>query len=193
MTAARYDRVAMALHWLMAFMILGLLAAGFWMHGAIKDPARRALAFEVYQLHKSLGLTVLVLSAVRIAWRLLHKPPPLPPMPPWQRLAAQAGHAGLYLLMFGLPLTGWLMVSASPLGFPTFWFGLVEVPHWPFAAEVKATFEGRFQKLHGLMGWGMVALLLAHVGAALFHQFIQRDGLLARMWPGPKGAGDDHA
>lgn len=182
-----YTAFAIALHWLTALAILALLAAGLWMTDAIRQPATKAFAFKVYQWHKSLGLIVLVLTALRLTWRLVNPPPPLPPgMSPIERLAANLTHATFYVLLFAIPLAGWAMVSASPLGLPTIVFGLFEWPHIPMLANLteKKSVEALFRTAHELMAYGLIALLVLHIAAALKHHLVNRDDVLARMLPG---------
>src|SRR5262245_55575412 len=126
---ARYGAVAMTLHWLLAAAIIGQLFLGKYMH---ELPDSDADKFAFFQLHKSIGITILALTVVRIAWRLVNIVPPLPKtMPPWQKRLAKLSHLLLYGFMLAIPLSGWAMVSASPLGIPTIWFGVAEVPHLP--------------------------------------------------------------
>lgn len=184
--ADRYTRVAIALHWLIALAILGQFASGLWMVDAVKVPETQAQAFQVYQLHKSVGLTVLVLSLVRLAWRLLHRPPPLPyGMSKGARTAAHVTHAFLYVAMIAMPLLGWAMVSASPFGFPTVVFGWFTWPHipWFFEATDKPALEALFKSAHRYLAYATGAALMLHVLAAMKHQFVDRDGLLSRMMP----------
>jgi len=188
----RYTSVAILLHWLIALAIVLQLASGLWMADAINDPEQRAFAFQVYQWHKSLGLTVLVLSLLRLVWRLIHRVPPLPEgMSAWQRLAATGTHWLFYTLMIGIPVTGWLMVSASPFGIPTLYFGLFEVPHLPLLSELpraeKPAVEGDLKSIHEILGYLTIGLLLLHIAAALKHQLVDRDGLLGRMLPFLRG------
>ena len=183
----RYDAVAMTLHWLIAAAVLALLVAGLWMTDAIKQPETRNFAYRVYQWHKALGLTVLVLTVVRLGWRLANPPPPLPAdMSRWERIGAELSHGAFYVLLLAIPLAGWAMVSASPLGLPTIVFGLFEWPHIPMLADLadKKPTEAFFRATHKYMGFGLMALLALHVAAALKHQFVNRDGVLARMTPG---------
>ena len=186
MTATnRYDSVALVLHWLTAAAVLGLLVAGMTM---TRLHPGSALQFSLYQLHKSVGITVLALTLVRIGWRLGHRPPPLPPaMPAWERRAAAAGHLGLYALLLGLPLSGWAAVSASPFNIPTVLYGLLPWPHLPglatLAPSAKLAAEALLKQIHDAGAWTMLALLAAHVGAALRHHFQLRDGVMARMLP----------
>ncbi|MBX9925994.1 MAG: cytochrome b [Hyphomicrobiaceae bacterium] len=197
-TTERYTTVAMVLHWAIAISIIGLIVAGVWMVDAIKQPDTRAAAFNIYQLHKSLGLTVLLLSVVRLAWRLTHRSPPLPAgMTPFQRTAAHSTHILFYVFMIGMPLAGWAMVSASKLGLPTIVFGQFEWPHivWIETLEIgqKAAAEAAFKATHKYMGYMLAALLVLHVGAALKHHFVDRDGVLARMVPGLRPRDSHHA
>lgn len=184
-----YSTVAMVLHWAIAAAIVGLIAAGTWMADAIKVPETQGLAFSVYQWHKSLGLTVLVLSVLRLVWRFVKPPPPLPAsMPAWERTLAGVSHTVFYVLMIGMPLLGWAMVSASPLGLPTIVFGLFEWPHIPFLADLedKKPIEDALKTAHMAGGYLLAGLLVLHVGAALKHHFVSRDDVLARMVPGVK-------
>lgn len=163
------------------------------MHDALKVDATRALAITGFQLHKSLGLTVLVLSLLRLVWRLTHRPPALPDtMPDWEQWAARGAHATFYLLMIGLPLSGWLLVSTQwdggkPLNVPTLWFGLLEVPHLfalnETANEFRAAFAHNVEETHEWLAKGTAALLVLHVAAALKHHFINRDPVLTSMAP----------
>ena len=183
----RYTTVAIFLHWLIAVSIIAMLATGLWMVDAIKVPETQALAYDTYQFHKSLGITILALTALRILWRWLNPPPPLPAeMGTVARFAAHATHGLFYALMLALPLTGWAMVSASPFQIPTIIFGLFELPHITPLEQVqdKAAVEAQIKMVHDLAGKLMIGLLLLHVAAALKHQFVDRDHLMARMIPG---------
>ncbi|TXG81986.1 MAG: cytochrome b [Sphingomonadales bacterium] len=182
----RYTQVAIILHWLIALGVIGLIVAGKWMAGAINRPETQALAYDVFQLHKSVGITVLLLTILRLAWRLGHRPPPLPDaMPGWQKAAATGAHWLFYLLLIGIPLSGWALVSASPLGLPTLLYGVVEWPHiaaLTHVADRQATAH-QLEEVHELLGNAMLLLVLLHVAAALKHQYLDRDNLLARMLP----------
>ena len=179
---ARYTRTAIALHWGMAVLVVGLLGVGVWMTGLKPSPTK----IEVYTWHKWFGLTVLLLLLARILWRLRHAPPPLPDgMPAWQRRAAAASHGLLYLLLAAMPLTGWLQNSAA--GFPLSWFGLFKVPALiPRDQQAFAFWQG----VHEALAWTLVALLLVHVAAAVKHHVLDRDDVLRRMWPARARTGD---
>ena len=183
----RYTSVAISLHWLIALSIVLQLASGLWMGDAIRDDATKAFAFEVFQWHKSLGLTVLLLSLLRLAWRLGHRAPPLPEgMSLPERLAARTTHVLFYVLMIALPMTGWLVVSTSTFGLPTLFWGLFAWPHLPvegLEAAAKAAWHESSEELHELLAYVTIALLVLHVAAVLKHQWVDRDGVLGRMLP----------
>lgn len=187
-TSTRYSSVAIWLHWAIAILLITMMAVGIWMTDAIKAKETQAIAFEVYQFHKSFGILIFVLSVARVLWRLSHAVPELPHgMAVWERLAAHGTHLLFYALMLALPLTGWLMVSASPWGLPTIIFSTVEVPHLSSLSELDQTgkmlWEGRFKGIHKYMAFGGAGLIFLHIGAALKHHFITRDDSLTRMAP----------
>ncbi|MDX2276305.1 MAG: cytochrome b/b6 domain-containing protein [Hyphomonadaceae bacterium] len=198
LAASRYTAVAIVLHWAIAFAIVFNIVLGFWMHGAAEAGTASAAVFEAFQLHKSVGLTVLALSLVRLGWRLAHRPPPFPAhMPSWEKTVALATHWAFYALMIGLPLSGWLYVSAGwsheanrAFNVPTIYFGLFQVPHLfglaAQSADTRAAAAGAAFTAHWLLAYGAIALAALHVAAALKHQFFDRDATLARMVPGLK-------
>lgn len=183
-----YTAFAMLLHWLMAIGIIGLIVVGLLMtHGSIAAVTK----FKLYQLHKSVGITVLALAVVRLGWRALHRPPALPAtMPRLERTMAAASHHLLYLLMIGLPLAGWALVSVSPLKIPTILYGLVQWPDLPIvgSAAAKARWATIFDAVHSYGAWALAGLILLHAAAALRHHFISRDDVLSRMLPFGKPA-----
>ena len=147
-----------------------------------------ALPFSLYQLHKSVGLTVLALTLIRLGWRLAHRPPALTDsMPGWERRAAALGHLALYGLLVAMPLTGWAVVSVSPYNIPTVLYGLVPWPHLPGLATLphadKHSAEEVLKQLHDAGAWIMLALLAVHAGAAVRHLLWLRDGVMERMLP----------
>ena len=182
-TGQRYGDVAVIFHWLIAFFIIGLLAIGKYMTGLEEnDPVR----FVLTQWHKSFGLTVLALSILRLLWRFTHRPPaPLVTTPQWQERAASAAHILLYVFMLGIPITGWIMVSASPLNIDTVLFNVITIPHLPPFPELanKAEIEHQFRDYHELLGNALIIVLLIHIGAALKHHWKDKDTTLVRMSP----------
>ena len=180
-TSPRYHGLSIALHWLLAVALVGLFAVGIYMADLPFSPTR----LKLYNWHKWAGVTILALSAARLLWRLAKRPPALPAriqaaMPGWQTTAFHATHHLMYGLFFAVPLTGWAYSSAA--GFPIVWFGVLPLPD--FVPVDKALAEV-IKPFHELTAFALAALVLAHVGAALKHQFIDRDRLLGRMGIGP--------
>jgi len=179
--AVHWNRLAQVLHWLVALMILGLGIVGLYMTTMQASIDK----LKVYALHKSFGITVLTLVALRLVWRLARKAPPPVPMPRWQDLSARAVHALLYVLMFAIPLSGWLYNSAS--NFPLRWFGLFHVPAiWGADPGVKAW----AREVHETGFWILATLVLLHAAAAFKHHYIDKDETLRRMLPGLPPPGD---
>ncbi|MFM2045233.1 MAG: hypothetical protein RLY86_3809 [Pseudomonadota bacterium] len=180
---SRYSAGAMALHWLTAAAIVLLLASGLTM--TRMEPGQTA--FSLYQWHKALGLTVLLLTLARIVWRLTHRPPALPDsMPRVERTGAHLAHIGFYALLIGLPLGGWAMVSYAPYNVPTSWFGLFIVPHLPGAPAEEAArtlLKDQLRLAHEIGGWVLMAMLALHVAAGLRHALVLKDGVFQRMVP----------
>jgi cytochrome b561 len=174
-TVARYNPVAMGFHWILALAIVGTFCVGFYMSDLPFSPTR----LKLYNWHKWAGATILALSALRLLWRLTHRPPAEPPMPAWQAKAAGAVHGLLYVLFFAVPLVGWAYSSAA--GFPIVVFGVLPLPD--FVSPDKALSEA-IKPWHGYLAYALATLVVLHVAAALKHQFINRDRLIARMMPG---------
>lgn len=172
--AKRYHPVSMLLHWLLALLILGTLAVGLYMTGLPFSPTR----LKLYNWHKWAGVVILLLSAARLLWRLTHRPPADLPMPAWQSRMAHAAHGVLYLLFFAVPLAGWAYSSAA--GFPIVLFAVLPLPDW---VPVDRDLAEQLKTLHHWLAYGLGAVVALHVAAALKHQFVDRDGLLLRMWP----------
>ncbi|WP_150526393.1 cytochrome b [Roseibium sediminis] len=180
-TKSGYGWISIGFHWVMALLMVGTLGLGIYMHDL---PPSAPETFELYQLHKSFGFVILGLALLRLVWRSINPSPRLPDgMKNWERTLAHLGHAGLYAALFALPLTGWIMVSASPWGIPTVVFNTIHVPHFPVSDWTgnRDTVETLFQSLHEYMAWFTVLLLIGHVAAALKHHFILRDTTLRRM------------
>jgi cytochrome b561 len=173
----RYTRTAIALHWLIALLIVCGFCLGLYMVELKFSPAKLAL----YSYHKWIGVSIFTLALLRLVWRLTHAPPPLPAdMAAWQRHCAAALHVVLYLLILVIPLTGWLYSSAS--GVPTVPFGIAAL-QLPDLLERNKELADSLRFLHVTLNFSLAALVAVHVAAALKHQFFDRDGLLARMNP----------
>jgi cytochrome b561 len=171
-TVTRYSSVAIAFHWVLALAIVGAFGMGVYMSDLPFSPQR----LKYYNWHKWAGVTILALSALRLLWRLTHRPPPDLPAPAWQKLAAHATHWALYALFFAVPLVGWAYSSAA--GFPIVWFGVLPLPD--FVSPDKVLAEA-IKPWHGYLAYALATLVLLHIAAALKHQFIDRDGLISRM------------
>lgn len=170
-----YTGVAVVLHWSVALLILGSFVVGTYMVELDLSPWK----LKVYSWHKWSGVTIFLLVALRLAWRVTHRPPGLPAaMPEWQRHAAAISHALLYLLMFAVPVSGWLMSSAA--GFPVVYFGVFQLPD--LVAKNKELFE-LMKSVHYVLNKALLVLVLLHVVAALKHHFVDRDDVLRRMVP----------
>lgn len=157
-------------------MLIGSFSLGFYMHDLPVSP----LKVRLYSYHKWLGITIFMLVALRLAWRLWSPPPTLPAsMPIWEQRAAIAAHRLLYLLLFAIPLSGWLMSSAK--GFQTVWLGLVPIPD--LLAKNPPLGE-TLEEVHETLNWLLLALVSVHTVAALKHHYRDRDDVLARMTPG---------
>ncbi|MEO0620448.1 MAG: cytochrome b/b6 domain-containing protein [Pseudomonadota bacterium] len=180
----RYTAVAIALHWVMAALLIGMVVLGNFMF----DETGREI-FWLYQLHKSIGITVLILTIARIVWRLMNPPPPdMVPMAWWESALSKATHIGFYGLMLALPLSGWLLVSAAPVQVPTLLYDAVRWPHLPgvpeLAVQTKAQIYAAASQAHELMGWMLAGLIALHVAGALKHIVVDHVSLLSRMTPG---------
>jgi cytochrome b561 len=189
---ARYNSVAMIVHWLTAIAVIGLLVVGNIMADMPGiDPVTHQPNLDrltLFNWHKSFGVTVLLLTCFRLVWRLTHRPPALPAeMPAWEAKVAHLTHWAFYLLLFLVPLLGWAMVSASPRNVPTVLFGTIEWPHIPLLADldtqVKKDYRKTFEFAHASAAYTLACLLVLHVGAALRHHFMLKDDVVRRMLP----------
>ena len=171
---ARYSRGAIALHWIIALLILGNFV-GAWLSEDLPRPEK----MEMMGYHKAFGLLILGLTVLRLVWRLMHRPPPLiETLKAWEAALAKVTHGLLYFLMLAIPLSGWVMSSAK--GFQTVWFGVLPLPD--LVGKDKAL-GALLAEVHETLSWVLVAAVVAHAAAALKHHFIDRDDVLARMLP----------
>lgn len=192
-TRAGWGAVARGLHWLIAGLLLVQVPLGFRMNAVYDELlATRATDFgpllQLSMLHHTTGFLILILATIRLGWRATSTTPaPTPGLAAYQRWLAGATHAFLYALLFAFPLSGWAALSAYEGEFPIYFFGFDAVPRLvPQADGSHAPYEF-YAEIHEAC-WRAGAVLLAlHVAAALWHQFVRRDGLLARMWRGPGG------
>lgn len=176
----RYNGFAIFLHWLLALALVGIFSVGLYMADLPFSPQR----LKLYNWHKWAGISILTLSAIRLLWRLSHKPPALPQsvtlgMPGWQVTAYHATHVAMYALFFIVPLIGWAYSSAA--GFPIVLFGVLPLPDFVSASKPLAEM---IKPWHEYSAFALAGLVLLHVAAALKHHFIDKDGLLSRMLPG---------
>ena len=171
----RYNSTAITLHWVAAALILGNVAFGLYMVDLQISPAK----LRYYSWHKWVGVTVFLLSAARLLWRLSHPAPALPAtVPAWQRQAANASHFLLYALFFAAPLSGWLFSSAA--GFPTVYLGLVQLPD---LVSKNRELADVLKVVHRAATWSLGGLAVIHAAAAIKHHLIDRDDVLTRMLP----------
>jgi len=170
--AAGYTRTAIALHWLVFGLIVSGFSVGLWM---VEQPILPA-TLRVYAYHKWIGITVFLLAAVRLGWRLAHPVAPEPRLPEWQRRAAVATHRLLYALMLLIPLSGWIYSSAT--GVQVVYLGVVPLPDLVAKDEALAAV---LKAVHISLNFILLAVVIIHSGAALKHHFVDRDGILRRM------------
>ena len=162
-------------HWVMAALILAQIALGLVAVSLRVSPAK----LNLFVWHKSIGMLILALLALRLLWRLSNRAPALPAeMAAWERLSAHLSHSLLYALMIALPVTGWIISSASNVPFRIFW--LVPLP--AITGPDKATAD-LFASVHGWLVTLLALALAAHIGAALRHHYVKHDAVLARMLP----------
>ncbi len=180
-----YNAVAMTLHWLIAVLIVTNIGLAWYFNTLTGLPK-----IPPVQLHKSFGITILLLSLARLAWRIVSPPPPVPAsLRPWERIGAATVYALFYVVMIGMPLSGWALTSASAIirFEPIKLFGVVP---WPAIAPLtqlpspamKQTHDA-FVTVHGLLAKLAYGLIVLHVAAALRHLILLRDGVMARMVP----------
>lgn len=171
-TTRRYATTAVALHWLLAILLVGMIGVGWYMMSIEDEPG----SDKFFTLHKSIGLVVLALVAWRLTWRLGHSPAPLPErVPAWQRRASKASHRLLYAAMIAMPL-GLSGAALSKRGIEFFGLSI------PRVAAPNHDLAEAFFNAHSVVAWILVALIAIHVLAALKHLIVDRDGVFQRMW-----------
>jgi cytochrome b561/polyisoprenoid-binding protein YceI len=176
-----YSAVAKSLHWLIALLVFVLFPLAWFM-----DDFSGIAKFKAYNLHKSLGITVLALMFLRLLWRLARPTPTLPAtMPRIERIAAHLGHFALYIVLFLMPVTGWAMISSSDK--PSVLFQYTAFPMIPWLSQLpaddKKVYAEFFHSAHGVISYVLLTLIAIHIAAALRHAIILRDGILSRMLP----------
>jgi cytochrome b561 len=172
--ANQFSSTAIVLHWLMALMLTANFVLGLSMSDLPLSPQK----LQFVSWHKWVGISLLGLASLRLLWRVSVQPPPLLPAPAWQLRAAHASHFVLYLLMFAIPVSGWIMSSAG--GFTVVYLGLFPLPD--LVGKNKALF-GQLKDLHEILNYALLALVVLHAAAALKHHWLDRDATLARMLP----------
>jgi cytochrome b561 len=171
----RYTPAAVTLHWILAALIIFNLGFGLYTVGLPLSPQK----LRLFSYHKWVGITVLILSAARLLWRMSHPAPPLPDsMQPWEKRLAHASHALLYALFFAAPITGWLFSSAT--GFQTVYLGVLPIPD---LLQKNKELADVLRLAHRWINYTMAAVIVLHVAAALKHHFMDRDDVLIRMLP----------
>ena len=170
-----YTRTAITLHWLIALLIFAAFPLGLYMHDLPLSPHK----IRLYNYHKWIGVTVMMFAVIRLVWLATHRAPALPEhMAKWERGAARITHYALYVLIIVVPVSGWLLSSAK--GFQTVWFGVLPLPD---LVGKNKELGDTLHEVHETLNYLMLGIVVAHIGAALKHHFIERDGILARMVP----------
>lgn len=174
-----YPPLSRALHWLMAAAIVAALASGLYGASLPLSPAR----IRWVNWHKWIGVTVLGVAVLRLAWRLARPTPSLPiaislAMPAWQRTARDGVHSALYVCFFATPLAGW--VYSSMMGFPVVWLGVLPLPD---LVPVDREFAPAMRTVHQVLAYTLFSLIATHIVAVAKHHWLDRDGLMQRMWP----------
>ena len=169
----RWHAALVVVHWLMALAVIAMLALGFVMTDYKMSP----LKIKLFSLHKAIGFTILAFVIVRLLVRWTTPRPPEVSMPRWQQRAASGAHVVLYVLLILMPVSGLVINSAA--GFPLSWFGVFSLPS---LMEANESLQNAAEIVHGALANALALLVLAHIGAAAYHQFGLRDRLIRRMW-----------
>jgi cytochrome b561 len=178
--STHYGAPARFFHWAIAILVIVTIPIAWAMLRVGEGPLQNLL----FVVHESIGLSIFVLAVLRVVWRFVEPPPPLPAsVPPGRALLAHINHWLLYLLLFLMPVTGYLSVVAG--GYPLNFFALFDVPRLVGKSESLGKFT---ENAHLALQYAVYALVLVHVAAALHHHLVRRDGVLRRMWPGLRAA-----
>jgi len=193
-SSTHYTKTAIVLHWLIGFAILGMFALGWYM-GDLPKEGPKAMSYDLFDwgvytwqlaepasprtfyfnLHKSIGFTLLALIAIRVLWRITHKPPPLlDSVKLWEKKLATGSHHLLYLLMIAMPVSGLIMTIYSKYGLK--WFGILIIE-----GLNDNNMREIFESVHETVGWLLIVLIALHIAGALKHKLIDKDGTLKRM------------
>lgn len=179
----RYNTVATAMHWIIALLLILQIYVG-WTFGDMARGPARDLWFD---WHKTLGFAILVLSVVRLTWRLIDPPPALPPeIPRGEKFAANLSHIAFYVILIGLPLTGWAAISTGRAALTSTMTSLVGALSWPLIPGLPHTMHEPMEQVHELLVKVTYALVILHIGAALKHQFLDKGRMTGRLWPFPR-------
>lgn len=179
----QYSRIARLIHWTMALLILAMIPVGVLMTQPDLD---RSLQNTLFIFHKNIGILLLVLIVLRIGYRLTHRPAPLPSdLPEWQHRAAGLSHLAIYALLLIMPVAGYIRVKAG--GFPIESLDSLGMPSLVMRSDALAEIA---KSIHYLGGFVLAGLVAMHIGAALHHGVVRKDGVFSRMWP-PFGARTD--
>jgi cytochrome b561 len=180
-----YTRGAISFHWAVALLIFAAFPLGLYMHNLPLSPDK----LKLFSYHKWIGITALILAVARVVWRVNHRPPDLPTtMPRWERFSALAMHILLYAMILAVPLSGWLMSSAT--GFQTVWFGVLPLPD---LIGKNKEFGRLLLELHQTLNFLLITLVGGHIAAALKHHFVAHDHILTRMVPFLRKSGPQFA
>lgn len=178
----RWGWAAQSLHWLTAAIVIGMFSVGLYMT-EVAEPFS-SLQFNLFQWHKSVGMTLIALSLLRLGWRITGPTPAASTQAKgWENKAARLAHFALYMLLFLMPLSGWIMTSASTLGLKTMIFGVWELPG---IVEPDKALHEIFEEVHETLAWIFMGLVALHAAAAFKHHFVNKDNVLARMLPWSK-------
>ena len=179
----RYTLVAILLHWISALLIVFMLVLGPFMK---RFDIELLWRFELYQLHKSIGISLFLLTLFRLGWRLSHRPPEYEiVLPQWAKTGAAIVHWTLYALLLIIPVSGWALVSTAEFNVPTIFFGMLEIPHMTYLHQNAESFRSLTHLMHTSLTIILGLLVIGHIAAAFVHSMVFRDKTVERMLPFP--------